>query len=124
MRASGRRGMDDENFAELDTKRAELVQRYGPPFGKSYGLAAHALGNSGPALTHILKAAGSMNPIYREASLWVHSSTVGVLANAQSLGPALQFTTGPNDDRLGTQLHGTALGLVFTTMQLALPFSR
>ena len=119
MRKGGGQALSDEDFADVERKRNELIQVHGVAFGKPYGWAAEALQSKGPKLMDILRAATTgIDPIYREASLWVHSSTVGVFANAQSFGNAMQFVTTANDDRLSTQIRGTALGLVFTTANL------
>lgn len=124
-RADGHSGMTEEAFAELEKTRVDLVARYGQSFVKDYGWASHAFGGVQVRLTTILgslNASGNVSPVFRDASMWVHSSTVGVFTNIQMLRGNVQFITGPNDERLGIILHGTSVALLFTSVNL-LPFA-
>jgi hypothetical protein len=97
--------MDDEEFEDLASRRAALLQSYGDEFDEWYGWAAHEIKKSGRVTFTDIERAVDLNhfrPFYRLANINVHAGSGGARFR---LGLP---EGGPNALLAGSSLYGLA----------------
>ena len=111
----------DEELSHLQSTYERLLDRFGRPYGNSYGWAAQALGNLNPYFSDIEQAVGleHWRPHYKFASHNVHANSKGILSKLglYSGGPEL-LLAGPSVMGFTDPAHGAAVSLLQITTSL------
>lgn len=124
QRYSSRLGCDPLTEQELSTLQSsyqQLVDRFGDPYAKNYGWAAHALAKGDPTFSNIEEAIGlgHWRPHYKLASHNVHANPKGVFLKLglHSEGQEL-LLAGPSNTGFADPGHSTAISLLQITASL------
>lgn len=124
QRYSSRLGYDPLTEQELSTLQSsyqQLVDRFGDPYAKNYGWAAHALAKGDPTFSNIEEAIGlgHWRPHYKLASHNVHANPKGVFLKLglHSEGQEL-LLAGPSNTGFADPGHSTAISLLQITASL------
>jgi hypothetical protein len=102
-----------EELAQLDTRRAALIAKYGPEFDNPQGWAAKHLAKQNPTIAQIHEAAGvdHLGPYYRMASHNVHANPKGVNFKLGLFGEEHVLLAGPSNAGFADPGHTTAISL-------------
>ena len=111
----------EQGLSALRSSYQELINRFGSPYAKNYGWAAHVLGKNNPTFSDIEEAIGlgHWRPHYKFASHNVHANPKGVLFKL-GLRPDSQgiLLANASDTGFADPGHGTAVSLLQVTISL------
>lgn len=122
--ALGNEPLAPEELANHRSRKAELIARYGAPFGEPYGWAASALNNRRPSFADIEQAVqlGHARGYYRMASYGVHSHAKGSYFDLGRMASSSRHSTvliaGPSNAGLADPADRTLFSLFQCTVTL------
>jgi Family of unknown function (DUF5677) len=111
----------DEQMAEIQQQRDEVVARYGTPYKNDWGWAVPVLSaNQQPSFRALEEAAGLQHfrPWFRLSSHGVHSGATGAIRIRDFYGRGTAMLAGPSNAGLADPGNGAVISLYQVTVAL------
>ena len=116
----GLEAIDPIDVERIETAKAELLERYGRPYGGDWGWAITIIGHDRVTFRELEDVSGfdHLRPYYQRGSHRIHASARGLELGAAEFRGTDQMLVGPSNAGLSEVGHGALIALANATISL------